>query len=216
MQPFNKDMRQLILVGPSRVVAMSATPHLSAAEVAAFVDGTSPADRRVAIERHLAECDECREEVTSCARLVTAAPSGAARRFPWPVILPLAAALVVAVVWSRPFSRAGAPPSSERAAPTDGERIILIEPAPDASLGGRGADARRLVWRAIDGSAGYKVVIKTVEGAEVWRGEVADTTTVIPGDLPLRAGEQYVWRVDGQRGDGSAASSAETGFRVAP
>jgi hypothetical protein len=209
-------MGQLILARPSRAVAMNATPHLSATEVAAFVDGTSSSELRGAAERHLAECDECREEVTSCARLVAAAPPRSPRRIPWPVVLPLAAALVVAVVWSRPSSRAGVPPASERATPTDGERIILVEPAPDASLGGRGADARRLVWRAIDGSVGYHVVIKTAEGSEVWRGEVADTTTIIPADLPLRAGEQYVWRVDGQRADGSTASSAETGFRVAP
>jgi hypothetical protein len=58
-------------------------------------------------------------------------------------------------------------------------------------------------------------VIKDASGAPVWSADAADTVLVIPAELRLRPGESYVWRVDGQRTDGTTASSAETSFTVA-
>ena len=194
---------------------VSATPHLSVDDAASYIDGTLADDARAAVERHLAECDTCREEVAASSRLVATLPAPAARRWPWQLLLPLAAGIVVAVMLVRPTSRTSIAPSQERSAPndaSDGSRITLVAPTPGAAIA---PDAPRFSWHSIANSIGYRVVIKDASGAPVWSGDVADTVLVIPAELRLRTGESYVWRVDGQRADGTTASSAEASFRVA-
>lgn len=204
-------MGHLILLRRPRDVAVSATPHLTAAEVAAFVDGTLSDAERERAERHLAECDECREEVASCGRLVATMPIASARRIPYAGVIPLAAAILIAVVWRRPADRS-LDTARERGAASEGTRISLVAPAPDAALA---LAAPQFVWRSIAGSAGYRVVIKDASGALVWSSDVADTSLAVPDSVALQPGRSYLWRVDGQRTDGTTASSAETVFRVA-
>jgi len=204
-------MGHLILLHPSRGASVSATPHLSIDDAASYIDGTLTDEARADVERHLAECDTCREEVAASTRLVATLPEPARRQLPWRLVLPLAAGILVAVVLARPTARTAVAPAQERGAPSDASQIVLVAPAPDATLDG---EASRFVWHPIAGSIGYRVVIKDASGAPVWSGDVADTVLAIPAALHLRAAESYVWRVDGQRGDGTTASSAEASFRV--
>jgi len=203
-------MGHLILLRPSRGVSVSATPHLSTDEVASYIDGTLTDEARADVERHLAECDSCREDVAASTRLLATLPVPAGRRLPWRLLVPLAAGILVAVVLVRAPSRTYVAPAQERGAPSDASHIELVAPAPDVPL----AATSRFVWHPIAGSIGYRVVIKDASGAPVWSGDVADTVLAIPAALHLRAAESYVWRVDGQRGDGTTASSAEASFRV--
>jgi hypothetical protein len=204
-------MGHFILLRPSRGVSVSATPHLSIDDAASYIDGTLTDEARADLERHLAECDRCREEVAASSRLITTLPATAGRRLPWRLVLPLAAGILVAVVLARPTRRTDVAPAQERGAPSDASQIVLVAPAPDATVAG----ASRFVWHPIAGSIGYRVVIKDASGAPVWGGDVADTVLAIPAALRLRAGESYMWRVDGQRADGTTASSAEASFQVA-
>ena len=57
-------------------------------------------------------------------------------------------------------------------------------------------------------------MIKDASGEMVWSGETTDTVLAVPAGVRLRAGEQYVWRVDGQRADGTSASSVEASVRA--
>jgi hypothetical protein len=205
-------MGHLILLRPSRDVSMTATPHLSTDDAASYIDGTLTDAARLHVERHLAECDSCREEVAASTRLVATLPAPAGRRLPWRLLVPLAAGILVAVVLARAPSRPDVAPAQERGAPSDASHIVLVAPAPDAVLGG---GTSRFVWHAMSGSIGYRVVIKDASGAPVWSGDVTDTVLSIPTELRLRAGESYVWRVDGQRADGTTASSSEASFQVA-
>jgi hypothetical protein len=205
-------MGHLILLRPSRGVSMNATPHLSTDDAASYIDGTLTDEVRADVERHLADCDSCREEVAASTRLLATLPAPAGRRLPWRLLVPIAAGILVAVVLVRPTSRTDVAPAQERGAPGDASHIELVAPAPDATLG---AGTSRFVWHPIVASIGYRVVIKDASGAPVWNGDVADTVLVIPAELRLRAGESYVWRVDGQRADGTTASSAEASFQVA-
>ena len=205
-------MGHLILLRRSRGVPVSATPHLSTDEAASYIDGTLTDEARTDVERHLAECDSCREEVAASTRLLATVPAPAGRRLPWRLLVPLAASLLAAIVLVRAPSRTYVAPAQERGAPSDASRIELIAPTPDAALAG----TSRFVWHPIAGSIGYRVVIKDASGVPVWSGDVADTVLAFPAALRLRAGESYVWRVDGQRGDGTTASSAEASFQVAP
>jgi anti-sigma factor RsiW len=204
-------MGPLILVHPPSNAVVSAARHLSVAEVVGYVDRTLAADERARVERHLVECDPCRDEVTACARLVDTVPSRVTRRFHWRVVVPVAAAVLAAVLLRRPDDRE-LPPALERGEAGNGSQILLVAPAPGALVE---ANAARLLWRSIDQSTGYHVVVKDSTGAVLWRADIADTSVTLPGGLALRAGESYVWRVDGQRTDGSSAASIETQFRVA-
>lgn len=206
-------MGPLILVHQSSRAVVNVAPHLSAAEVAAYVDRTLADDERARVERHLVECDACRDEVTACARLVTTAPPRAASRVRWRVVLPVAAAVLAAVLLRRPEGPDGVAPALERGESGNASRIVLIAPPPGALVEG---GVTRLVWRPIDQAAGYQVVVKDSTGTILWRTDVTDTSVALPRGLALRVGDAYVWRVDGGRTDGSTATSAETGFRIAP
>jgi hypothetical protein len=193
------------------MAAMSATPHLAADDAASYLDGTLTDDARVEVERHIAECDSCREEIAAAARLVATIPPASRRTLSWwRIALPLAAGIVAVVMLRRPAT-APVAESAERAAPADASAIALVSPAPDAVLV---PGATRLVWRAIDASTGYDVVIKDSTGATMWKAETADTTLIVPAGISLRAGERYVWVVYGQRGDGTSVPSAESSVRA--
>ena len=205
-------MGHLILLHPSRGTSVNATPHLSIDDAASYIDGTLADEARADVERHLAECDACREEVAASSRLVATLPAPAVRRLPWRLVLPLAAGILVAVVLARPTTRTEVAPAQERGAPSDASLITLVTPAPGAAIA---VKAPRFIWHPMTSSIGYRVVIKDASGAPVWSGDVADTVLAIPANVQLRAGESYVWRVDGQRADGTTASSAEASFLVA-
>ena len=188
-------------------------PHLSVEDVAGMIDGTLPEHDRERAERHLAECDDCREELATCARVVASSVAAPVRRSPWRNLLPLAAGILLVVWLRRPAEHERATDVSERAAPSTGARIATVSPAADASVS---AGALRFAWRPMEGSIGYRVVVKDASGATVWSGDAADTTLALPASVRLQTSVPYVWRVDGQRADGSTAASAESGFRIAP
>jgi len=63
-------MGHLILLRATRETTVNETSHLSVDDAASYIDGTLSDDAREVVERHLAECDSCREEVAASARLV--------------------------------------------------------------------------------------------------------------------------------------------------
>ena len=58
--------------------------------------------------------------------------------------------------------------------------------------------------------------MKDASGARVWSGDAVDTVLALPDSVRLQPNVSYVWRVDGQRADGSTAASTESAFRIAP
>ena len=205
-------MAHLVLLRRSHTDAMTGEPHLSVDDIASMIDGSLTTDERATAERHLAICDECREELAASARAVASAASVPAWRIPWRLIVPLAAGIVLAVMLRPPAaSDRVAEPRERTAVPDRDARIVTVFPAARAALR---AEPVRFVWRPIESSIGYRVVVKEASGAPVWSGDVADTVLVLPDSVRLRAGAPYVWRVDGARADGTTASSAETPFRI--
>jgi hypothetical protein len=204
-------MGHLILLRATRTLAVSDATHLSPTEAAAFVDATLPSHERARIERHLAVCDACREEVAACARLIGTAPVQRTRLGRWRVLAPIAAVLLAVVVLGRPSVRERPAATLERGTGA-ANGIVLIQPEAGRVVR---HDELRFVWRPIEASAGYRMIIKDSTGATVWTQDASDTTYVAPDSVPLKPGTSYVWRVDGQRADGTTASSPEIGFRVA-
>jgi len=206
-------MVHLVLLRASRAVIVSAAPHLSVEELAGMIDGTlSPAERQRA-EQHLAECDDCREELATSTQVVASGTPATVRRFPWRHLVPLAAGILLVVWIRRPAERARVTSEPERAAPVSSAHITTVAPAEDAAVGAR---ALRFAWHPLESSTGYSVVVKDASGATVWKGDVADTVLALPDSVRLLPNTPYVWRVDGQREGGFTATSAEIGFRIAP
>lgn len=206
-------MRQLVLRRAGRALVMP-VQHLSATEIAAFIDSTLAPDARAAAEFHLSGCARCREELASCLRLASSAPIRSRRRVSWPLVGSIAAAILIVAVL-RPVSRSAVRSAAHERAPglaPTGQ--LAISPPGSSTIFRRDL---RLVWRRDLEAVGYRVVITDSAGAPAWTSaDVADTSVVPPTTAPLNPGARYFWRVDVLHADGSTAQSATTGFRIAP
>ena len=205
-------MRQLVLHRSSRTLVMP-IHHLSATEIAAFIDSTLSPEARAAAELHLSGCPQCRDELASCLRLAGTAPSRASTRVPWPLLGTIAAALVVAVVLRPGQQRAPRNVSRERATPPATAAPGL------APLSARTFDHRavRFTWQRDPAAIGYHVVVTDSAGAPVWRSDdLTDTSITPPSNVRFNPGARYFWRVDALHADGSSSQSPTTGFRITP
>lgn len=191
---------------------MMPTQHLSATEIAAFIDSTLSPEARAAAELHLSGCDKCREELASCLRLASTAPSRASSRLPWPMLGAIAAAVVIVAVLRPGQPRATPDVSRERAT------------SPATSLPAAGSSERtvtrqavRLAWQRDAAAVGYRVIVTDSAGAPVWRSDdLTDTAVAPPPSVRLEPGARYFWRVDALHADGSTAQSTTAGFRITP
>jgi hypothetical protein len=203
-------MRQLVMPRLTRRV-VTTDRHLSAADIAAFIDRSLPLDARADAEVHLSGCDRCREELASCARLTGGAPAAPQRRAAWRVAGLVAAAVIVAVVLrptATPIDRGA---SVERASVNAGSRITIVSPT--------GLVTRsdlRFVWRHDDRSSGYRVILTDSIGAPAWTEDILDTSVAPPVTIRLKPGARYFWRVEALHADGSATQSDETPIRIRP
>jgi hypothetical protein len=185
--------------------------HLSAADIAAFIDHSLPLDARTDAEIHLSGCDRCREELTSCARLTGNAPSAPRRRVTWPVAGLAAAAVIVAIVLRPTAARIDRGASVERASVDASSRMTVVSPTGLVTK-----TDLRFVWRRDDRSSGYRVILTDSIGAPAWTEDVVDTSAALPVTIRLKPGAQYFWRIESLHTDGSATQSDETPFRIRP
>ena len=184
--------------------------HLSASEVAAYLDRTLPALARERADRHLSDCADCREELVACTRLVQSAPT-TRRRFVAPALGVIAAVVVVAIALrARPTDRLEQQ-AIERASGPAGPEVRLVAPRNGSAIS---SGALRFTWRADSGAVGYRIVVTTPTGTLVWRGEPHDTTVVPPPGTKFVNGGEFYWRVESTRADGGGATSGASAFRV--
>lgn len=205
-------MRQLVLRRPSRAYVMP-VQHLSAVEIAGFIDSTLSAAARAAAELHLSGCARCREELASCMRLASTAPARRAFRVSWPVLGSIAAAILVFVVLRPARHQPSLEPARERST-VIGAESLAIAPVADRAIARRDL---RLVWRRDPAAVSYRVVVTDSAGAPAWRSDdLTDTSIAPPSSVALVPRARYFWRVDALHGDGSSAQSATSGFRITP
>jgi hypothetical protein len=203
-------MRQLVI--PRLTLRVVTTDrHLSAADIAAFIDRSLPLDARADAEIHLSGCDRCREELTSCARLTGNVPAAPQRRATWWVGGLAAAAVIVAIVLRPTSARIDRGASVERASVSAGSRMTIVSPTGLVTKSGL-----RFVWRRDDRSSGYRVILTDSVGAPAWTEDVVDTSAALPVTIRLTPGARYFWRVEALHADGSATQSDETPFRIRP
>lgn len=196
--------------------------HVPAAEMARYIDGTCDRDARTRLTRHLADCEECREELTALRRLVPASARSTKR---FGAILGAAAAVaLITLSWRGTVS------GDADSLPTDGTRATaaLTEidapfpvafPATDALVS---TDSVRLTWHSAGADAAYGVLLQDESGDVIYSTETSDTSVVVPATalasrdaraadtLPLT----YLWRVDARLSDGRSAKTGVHRFRV--
>lgn len=185
--------------------------HLSAEDVAAYLDRRLTAAARDRVEAHLAWCKPCRDEVVELVRLRRPEP----RRRRWYILAPAAAAAAALIVVTLGRSRpAEAPGGTTRAATLEGiERFDVVRPVPNSTVS---ADAREFVWRSVGANATYRITITDPSGGLVWSGTIQDTAVTPSGDIALRPGQGYFWYVDALLPDGRSANTGVKEFRTGP
>ncbi|HTI06010.1 MAG TPA: zf-HC2 domain-containing protein [Gemmatimonadales bacterium] len=163
------------------------TDHLSAADVAAHLDGVLPPTELARVDQHLAECDECRAELIALAQLLRTQP----RRRRWVIPASLAAAAVVALVIIGP--RLSQEPPSYR------EPAVSTTPAPIA-VAPRGPSAIpiRLIWTRVPHAERYRLTVFDSTGLAIWESQTTDTAIALPGTVRLRPRVAYFWQVEAQ------------------
>src|SRR3954465_11572259 len=100
-------------------------------QLAAYIDGTLTPDERTQMERHLAECPECRDVVAESVAALDELGGLPARKRPsmraWAgvgVVLAAAAAIVIAVRLQRPTLPGDVPELARLAQAIGAERVI--------------------------------------------------------------------------------------------
>jgi hypothetical protein len=196
-----------------RVQALVAAdhPHLTAEDVAAFLDRRLTTTERHDVEDHLAHCGRCRAEVAAVRRLVKAGP------VPRKLTLrtAFAAAAVIAFL-ALTLGRLGPGGTDDRVRTTPSlsgggsELITGLQPADGDTV----ASARpALIWRSIGGEPAYRVTVTEETGKLVWTNTTTDTSLTLPPTL-LSPRTTYFWYVDALRADGRAASTGVRRFVV--
>jgi len=185
--------------------------HLSAENVAAYIDRRLTAEERQRADAHMVRCAECRDELTQAARLVASAPPHRMVKHPRLVALvSLAAAmLVVAVSLSRPGQTPPAASPQREAIDAEPNVIQALTPTAGATI----TPSTQFVWRR-EGDARYQLRIVDSTGALVWMTTTNDSSARLPPSVRLQRRSRYFWYVDALRSDGFSISSGPRPFET--
>jgi hypothetical protein len=180
--------------------------HLDPHEIAAYVDGGVGEREGASIQAHLAQCTECRAEVTEVMQVVHGAPrSGGVSRRVW---IPAAAAAVLALLWVAPRTarQEGSPQHRQ-------EPGTALAPRPIVPIGTVDA-ASELTWSSVSDASGYRVRLFDPDGTVIWEHETPDTVVALPSTVLLTRQTAYYWRVEAQTGFDRRVESELVEFRL--
>jgi anti-sigma factor RsiW len=176
--------------------------HLSASDIAAFIDGSLRNSARERAERHLSDCAQCREELVACTQLVGGVSAARRRQLLMPALGLAAAAALVLTIARRPSAPSPQPGELQRAARSTGPEIVLVSPANGANVSPAEV---RFTWRAVAGAVGYHLVVTTRTGDPVLDRQAGDTSLVVRREPKFVSGGDFYWRVESFRADGGDA-----------
>lgn len=167
--------------------------HLSAHDVASYVDRTASRERKSRILAHLSHCADCRDEVADVSRVVTTGTGGGVRRHR--ALLPAVAAAALLLTWVGAARMTSSPPVVHRDQASAGSAV----PLPHAPIG-RVIQLPGFVWTSVVYADRYRVRLYDRDGRMLWEHEGADTTVAAPATPLLKAGAAYFWKVEARTG----------------
>lgn len=181
------------------------TEHLTAAQVAAYLDRDLSDSARIQVEEHLESCASCRAELNASFDLAQswksagAATTAIPRNKRWkiaafsiPVGLAAAAAMWIVVPHSQ-TRKEGADSVRTNEFSEGRSAIEVIRPDGNSEVSPSNAS---FVWHRSKASV-YRLTILTQSGVPVFTTDTQDTTVVLPDSVALTHGQNYFWRVDG-------------------
>jgi anti-sigma factor RsiW len=180
--------------------------HLEPTEVVGYVGHTLRAEDRRRVERHLADCDLCTEEVAAISRL-----GGSRRRHSrWLPYVAAAAVLAgIVLLLPRGGSRGGADTLRDG---TPDDAIAVVAPLEGAAV----AAPPTLVWRGVPGATTYRVMVTGLDGDSLWAAHTSDTAVTLPETIVADSGLTRHWYVDALLSDGGSRSTGVRAFRTSP
>jgi hypothetical protein len=191
--------------------------HLTADEVAMYLDARmSEADRR-RVEAHLADCDICRGEVLEVRSMLRTAPRRSSTRWYTVAVTGAAAAAVLLIALprhdARPTRGDGEPGTTERAVLPDASRdsVQIVAPSVGEIVARR---ALTFVWRRGSGDARFTVTLMNERGDVAWSANTRDTVVTLPTSVALGPRTTYILYVDALRVDGTSTRSSPRSFIV--
>lgn len=216
MQPLGA---RLLAFGSRLIMAETpADAHLTTDDVAAYVGSRITAAARHRIDRHLAECGDCRAEVYEVRMMVQSAPPARRSRVPVIGVIGAAAAALLLVVtpWNAVRRATTAPSPSvgaERSVVPDAGRdsVQIVAPALDDAVARSNVT---FIWRRGANDAQFTVTLLNDRGDIRWSTTTRDSSATVPDSVALSPATTYVLYVDAQRADGTSARSAPRTFAV--
>ena len=188
--------------------------HLTSEEVAAYVDNTLSDAECTRVKTHLADCDSCRGEIVSVARLIQRAPRSKRGIIAYSAIA--AAAAIFMIVVARPSTDSALPAgASVRGAgtPSASESVNVVRAI--APIGRQSAtDNILFIWHPASSGAEYRLTLTDDRGGRLWTGSTNDTTLRIPKGVVVLPGGDYHWYVDVLQTDGGAATTGIESFQI--
>ena len=195
-EPDSSRLRRYLLDAPIRE-----TPEcLDDDTLAALADGSLDAAARAAVLPHLAACARCRGVLASVTRALAdasvarevAAVEGVGRRRFFRIVVPLAAAAVLLLVFAWPRLKNDG--DSHRGPP-----VSVAAPVPLSPIGAV-AEANVLQWTTLAGADRYRVTLFEAGGRALYETERIDTVATLPDSIRLVPGRSYVWMVEARIG----------------
>lgn len=186
--------------------------HLTSDRVAAFLDSRLTGAERDAAVRHLAECAQCRAEVTELRAVLDTSRERRPHR--WIAAATGLAAILAFAMLPRLVSNdtgntvSGLTRAEEGVRTAEGVPGVTIHSPADSANVAR--DGLTLAWSSVGAGAVYDVTVQDSAGGTVWRARVSDTSVVLPDSARLTAGSRYFWSVDARLADGR---TTKTTFR---
>lgn len=205
----------------TEAAALRPPDQLSAAELAAYLDGRLQGKDLERVETFLAENPESRAELVATARLLATAPEARAPEVRAPVsrrwvnlslIGAAAAALALVILPLRNHPSATKHVSTERLATSDdGSGLKALSPDDSAVVVPASV---RFTWAGVAGDS-YQLTVTDAEGRIVWQTRTSDTAAILPATVTLSGPASFYWNVDALAADGTSITTGVRQFRVA-
>lgn len=209
--------------------------HLDENDIARYVDGWVSEGEREQMEAHLAECVQCRGQVTATYRLVgeeddwdlsgldfsvqqqaeslrsdKQSQSRTPQRWDVPVLVGVLAVLLgIAGIL---FWQYQGTESDRLRSSVEREAFTVRAPADGAEISQRPV----FVCDTVDAAFAYRVTLYAPDGAVLWEGDTTSARVSLPTEVSLTDGQTYLWRAAALRSDGTMDRSGLRSFTYTP
>ena len=187
--------------------------HLTTGEVAAYLGKTLTAPEQERVERHLAQCVECRDEVVQVHNIESV--SRRPGKGMYIGIGAVATAAILALIFVTPLGRQL--PFTDAESPTRSsatEGAVAIGAIAPADGGRVIREGLTLLWHGVSAETSYQITLTNQQGDVVWTERTADTTAIVPSTVELISDVSYYWYVDTLLEDGRPATTGIQQFVV--